>query len=123
MKGYAFYQHCCLSNLYTGILYSYSKLIDGKLKKTRNCQAKHPFVFIFIFKLNLCFYMCTSMWVTSLLSELHKNTYQGSVCIFGKCDINICDQIILLLANKMIEQFVSLDYQLFENSRDFSTLD
>lgn len=67
MKGYAFYQHCCLSNLYTGILYSYSKLIDGKLKKTRNCQAKHDFVFIFIFKLNLCFYMCTSMWVTSLL--------------------------------------------------------
>lgn len=56
------------------------------------------------------------MWVTSLLSELHKNTYQGSVCIFGKCDINMCDQIILLLANKMIEQ-------LFENSRDFSTLD
>lgn len=82
-------------------------------KKTRNCQAKHPFVFIFIFKLNLRFY----------ISELHKNTYQGSVCIFGKCDINMCDQIILLLANKMIEQFVSLDYQLFENSRDFSTLD
>lgn len=38
-------------------------------------------------------------------------------------DINMCDQIIRLLANKMIEQFVSLDYQLFENSRDFSTLD
>lgn len=96
---------------------------NKKQNKTRNCQAKHPFVFIFIFKLNLRFYMCTSMWVTSLLSEFHKNTYQGSVCIFGKCDINMCDQIILLLANKMIEQFVSLDYQLFENSRDFSTLD